>query len=208
MTKPVKVVELPDQGYTITVKGRHVLVTDPMKEYAIEKLSKVERFSDQIIEATVTMDIQKLVHKVTVVLKVGHTKVMVQASTEDMYASIDKAIDRLKAKLLKYKTRLKDHQAKGIKAVEMDVLVLNASALDDVNDAIEEETARKLEKESKPHEIVSTEKRPLKILTAEEAVMKMDLSNDTFRVYRSEEDQKLKIIYRRSDGNYAVIVPE
>jgi putative sigma-54 modulation protein len=46
------------------------------------------------------------------------------------------------------------------------------------------------------------------MLTADEAVMKMDLSGDKFMVYKSEEDQKLKVIYRRRDGDYGLISPE
>jgi len=45
------------------------------------------------------------------------------------------------------------------------------------------------------------------MLTADEAVMKMDLSGDTFLVYRSQEEQKNKVIYRRKSGDYGVITP-
>ena len=41
--------------------------------------------------------------------------------------------------------------------------------------------------------------------TQEEAIMKMELSEDNFLIFRSEEDTKLKVIYRRSDGNFGVI---
>ncbi len=58
-----------------------------------------------------------------------------------------------------------------------------------------------------PHEIVEQEKRPLKTLTFDEALMKMELSGDAFLLFKSEEDQKLKVIYRRSDGHYGVIDP-
>ncbi|MCB1067823.1 MAG: sigma 54 modulation/S30EA ribosomal C-terminal domain-containing protein, partial [Simkania sp.] len=50
--------------------------------------------------------------------------------------------------------------------------------------------------------------RPLKHLTLDEAVMKMELSDDHFMVYRSEEEQNLKVIYRRRDGSYGIIAPE
>lgn len=48
----------------------------------------------------------------------------------------------------------------------------------------------------------------LKELTREEALMKMELSRDAFLVYRSEEDRRLKVLYRRKDGNYGIIEPE
>ncbi len=38
--------------------------------------------------------------------------------------------------------------------------------------------------------------------------MKMDLSGDAFLIFRSEEDRKIKVIYRRDDGDYGVIEVE
>lgn len=56
--------------------------------------------------------------------------------------------------------------------------------------------------------MVSTESRPLKDLTTEEAVMKMELSGDHFMLYRDEADRKLKVIYRHSDEDYGIIQAE
>ncbi len=80
--------------------------------------------------------------------------------------------------------------------------------ISEINDEIEEESLRQFENEFKPHEIVSRETLPLKTLNQPEAVMKMDLSGDTFLIFRAEEDQKIKVIYRRNDGNYGVIQVE
>ena len=65
-----------------------------------------------------------------------------------------------------------------------------------------------LQKDYALPKVVKKKKRPLKTLTIDEAVMKMELSDDNFKVYRSEEDQALKVIYRRRDGSYGVISPE
>jgi putative sigma-54 modulation protein len=45
-------------------------------------------------------------------------------------------------------------------------------------------------------------------LTQAEAVMHMELSGQAFMLYFSEEDQKLKVIYRHADGNFAIVEPE
>jgi putative sigma-54 modulation protein len=198
-------------GYDITITGRHMLVTDAMKDYATDKISKIDRFSDQIINATVTMDIQKTEHKVSITLKVGHIKIQSQASSNDMYASIDKSVHKLESQLKKYKNKIQNHQAKSITSVDMNVNVFKSSSeleLLEINDEIEDETIHNLEKTFKPHDIVKQETRPLKTLTYDEAIMKMDLSNDFFIVFRNEIDNKIKIIYRRDDSNYGVIEPE
>jgi putative sigma-54 modulation protein len=189
--------------YDISVQGRHVQVTDAMKDYVIEKLSKLDRFSTRIIDIAVTMDIQKLEHRVDVVMKFDHMKIKVQSSSDNMYASIDKAVDKLQARIRKYKERIQDHQAKGRAIVEMKVNILNAER--DLEEETEQERARYTEKVYESHEIVRTETRPMKILTQDEALMKMELSNDQFLIYRSEEDRRIKVIYRMKDSNYGVI---
>lgn len=192
--------------FPIHVFGRHVDITDAMKAYAVDKLLRTERFGGRFIEATVTMDIQKLVHMVDYVLNVNNTKIKVVGRTHDMYSAIDQAISHLEAKLRRYHKRLALHHAKGVAAIDMNVNVIETiDELDEINDMIEEKNLARIEEELKPHPIVKQETLPLKVLTQNEAMMKMELSEDLFRVYRSEEDQKLKVIYRRDDGNYGII---
>lgn len=61
MNRKEKALEFVNEGYNIQVTGRHVEVTDSMKDYAMEKLSKLDRFSDQIIDVNVIMEIQNLI---------------------------------------------------------------------------------------------------------------------------------------------------
>jgi putative sigma-54 modulation protein len=194
------------EEYPIQVIGRNVAITEPMKAYAVEKLIKVERFGGRVLDATITMDIQKLMHMVDFIIDVNNTKIKVVGRSENMYASVDQAIAHLEAKLRRYMRRLHEHHAKGLATTDMNVnIVSRISAIDDVNDQIEEETLQKVESALRPHPVVSRETRPLKTLTLQEAIMQMELSEDLFMIYRSEEDHKLKVIYRRSDENYGII---
>lgn len=195
--------------YPIHVIGRHLDVTDAMKSYAVDKLIKVKRFGGRVIEATIVMDIQKLVHTVDFILNVNNTKIKVSGLSENMYVSVDQAIDHLEAKLRRYHKRLTDHHAKKSTEIEMSVNVIGRIPLEeDINDQIEEENLNQREHFLVPHPVVCKEVSKLKMLTQDEAVMKMELSGDVFLIYRSEEDQKLKVIYRRNDDNYGIIAPE
>lgn len=211
MSRKSKAAEFVDEVYNITVTGRHVSVTDAMKDYAIEKVSKIEKFSPRIIDAVVTMDVQKLEQRVDIVLKVNNLKIKSQAVSENMYTSIDKAVHKLEAQLLRYKDKLQDHQTKRSDVVDMQVNVLRSAAeeeLFEVNDEIESETRHRMMDKYTPHRIVSRKTRPLKTLTDGEAIMKLDLSGDAFLIYRSEESQKIRVMYRRPDGDVGVIQPE
>ena len=197
------------QEYPIQIIGRHVDITEPMKTYAINKLTKIERFGGKVVDATMIMDIQKLMHTVDFLINVNNSIIKVTGRSENMYASIDQAIARLEGKLRRYIKRLHEHNAKGLAEIDVNVNVIERiSPLEEINDQIEESNLRQVEEELRPHQIVSRETRRLKTLNQEEAIMKMELSEEPFLVYRGEEDQKLKVIYRREDANYGVIEAE
>lgn len=197
-------------GLRIHILGRNVYVTDAMKEYAYEKLSKIDRFHNHIMDIHVTMDIQKMEQMVNILLQFDHFKVKVSASSTDMYASIDKAIEKLQEKIRRWKDRIQDHHKKGRSVIDMQVNVLKRpfSDIDLINDAIERENKAQETEVYQTPQVVGSDVRPLKMLTTEEAVMKMELSDDHFMVFRGEEDRKLKVIYRRKDGHYGLILAE
>ena len=112
------------QGYKVMVTGRHVNITDGMKQHAVDRLSKIDHIDNHIIDVNVTMDIQKLRHHVEISMKVGHTFIFAQAATTDMYASIDQAVDKLDQQLRRYKSRLHNHHKKGYPVKEIPVRVL------------------------------------------------------------------------------------
>lgn len=211
MTRKERIAAFQAEGYNMMVTGRHVLVTDSMKDYAMDKVSRIERFTDRILDVMITMDVQKLEHRADIVMQVNNLKIKSSAATSDMYVSVDQAVDKLEKQLLKYKRRLKDHQARGIKSIDMKVNVFQphrTDDLDEVNDLIDEEAGKELVERFRPHDVVSRETKPLKTLSLDDAIMKMELSQDVFLIYRAEEDHKIKVIYRRSDGNYGVISVE
>lgn len=206
-----KAKEFVQDGYDITITGRNVLVTDAMKDYAMEKISKVDRITNRVMDVSVIMDIQKLEHRVEIIIRVNNTKVISSAATTDMYVSVDQAVNKLKEQLRRYKTRLQNHQSKGHEEVAMLVNVYAAPKEIDVasvNEEIEEENNRINRNNLTLPSIVKQESSILKILNNEEAIMKMELSGDQFMIFRGEEDRKIKVIYRRKDGNYGIIQTE
>lgn len=211
MNRKAKAAEFVQEGYQISITGRNVILTDAIKNYVQDKISRIEKFTDRIINVNVIMDIQRADQKCEITLKVNNIKIYCSAVSKDMYASVDKAVDKLENQLLKYKTKLRDHRARNVATIDMNVNVIERHAddeIEDINDGIEEETDKEFLQAYKPHQVVNQETMPLKTLTQEEAVMKMDLSGDVFLIYRSEEDRKIKVIYRRKDANYGVIETE
>lgn len=211
MTRKEKAAAFLEEGYNISVTGRHMSVTDAMKDYAIEKVSRIERFTDRILEVIITMDVQKLDHRVDITMKVNNLKIKSSGISSDMYVSIDMAVHRIETQLLRYKQKLQDHQARGVNEIDMTVNVIRPhmdDELSEVNDAIEGNISEDLLALYRPHKVVSKETKALKTINIDEAIMKMDLSQDAFLVFRNEADHKIRVLYRRDDGNYGLIEPE
>ena len=195
------------QGYNISIIGKHFQITDAIRNYVFEKLQKIEHFADHIIDVLVTLDTQKMEHSCTIVMNFIHFHIKVSGNTDNMYSAIDKASDRIIKLVRRYKTKLQSTRGKHLSTVDLHVNVIQPlkDDLAEINDEIVAENAHKEEEKYKLHNIVAKETIPLKTLTQGEAEMKMELSNDHFLIYRGEEDQKIKVMYRREDQNYSLV---
>jgi putative sigma-54 modulation protein len=198
------------EGYKVHIVGKNVFVTEGMKNYALDKIHKLERFHDHIMDVQIVLDIQNVEHIAAIVMKFDHFKIKVSADSTDMYVSIDKAMSRIESKVRRWKSRIQDHSKKKLTAVDMRVNVLGRlyKEEDEYNAEIE---ALNKQQEAFEHgipQVIGKETLPLKTLRTEEAIMKLDLSENNFLIFRDEADQKLKVMYRRSDRNFGVIQPE
>ncbi len=203
MSRKTKALEFANAGYDIQITGRHIAVTDSMKDYAMEKASKIERIMNRIIDIAVIMDIQKLQHRVELILKAGNLRLTSHASSTDMYASIDKAVGKLEHQVQRYKSKMQDHHA--INHADLQMLVNVISPLTE-----EEFEVEQINREAslfKPHEVVKQEMQEVHTLSYESAIMKMEFSNDPVLIFKNQANQKLTILYRRPEGNYGVIEP-
>jgi len=199
-----------DDDLKLTFIGRHLHVTDALKIHIMDRMRRVERITPQVIDVTIYLEVEKNVHRVEILYKFSHFKVVTKGAADDMYQAFHLAVMRLRRKLSKWKTRIQDHHAKNLAQAELSVNVLDRAKedLDEINDDIEEENFLHVEQELQPAKIVKHKKRSLKTLTTDEAIMKMELTDDHFMVYRSEEDQKIKVIYVRRDKTVGVIEVE
>ena len=68
----------------------------------------------------------------------------------------------------------------------------------------------KLEKRMKAaaFKVVKTKRFPVKPMEVEEAILQMNMLDHTFFVFRNAESGEINVVYKRHDGNYALIEPE
>jgi len=93
----------------ITITGRHMQVHDSVREYALEKTSKLERFNDalQHIEIVVANEGDRKVVEMIATARVGG-KHVAQVENEDIFAALDLLIDKMKRQLEKTKEKKKN----------------------------------------------------------------------------------------------------
>ena len=93
----------------IEVTGRHLELTAAIEEYARKKAEKVSRFFDRILRVNVIIDKEHNAFGTEIIVDVEHHDPFVaHASSNDLYASIDKTVDRATRQLHDHKSRLRD----------------------------------------------------------------------------------------------------
>ncbi len=208
MVEKKKFAEEEALGYDIYIIAKNFELTEPIKLYIWKKLSKVEKFKQHIFNMYVTMEIQRLEHVVVIICHFNHFKLKVEARSTDVYASIDRAVDDMAKLFARWKSKIQDYTAKkSLREVDMMVNVHRRpyNELEEINAEIEAENSKTWEF----GKVIAKETRPLRTLTTDEAIVKMELSGDHFLLYRDEVDQKLKVIYHREeDQNYGIIQAE
>jgi putative sigma-54 modulation protein len=195
------------QEYHLYIVGKHIEVTDAIKQYVFDKLSRIEKIADRIIDIHVVLDAQKLEQSCSILMNFIHFQVKSSASTDNMYSAIDRASDRAITLIRKYKTKLQSRRFKDLTTVDIHVNVIEPlqNDLKAINDEIMAENAARDAEELQIHKVVAKETMPLKTLTHDEAVIKMEISEMPFLIFRAEEDQMMKVIYRRDDLNYGLV---
>ncbi|MBV9392288.1 MAG: ribosome-associated translation inhibitor RaiA [Verrucomicrobia bacterium] len=200
----------------IQVTGRHLSVTEAMKEYCQRKLASLHLDYPKIIEIQVILDVQKYRHTAEVVLHCSnHITLEASAESGDMYASIDQVVDRIARRMRKYKTRLMKHhrpRRQAIRHIDETVLRwewLNKMAQEEVAEQAQspaDTAVVEAEEESYP-DIVHTEKYPVKPMFIDEAVLQMEMSSKQFLVFLNAKTEKVSVLYRRKDGDFGLIEP-
>ncbi len=96
----------------IIISGRHVSVTDAIREHAEEKLGPVVESYPKITSARLVLDVQKNRQEAEVIIHGKNLEVEARAESYDMYESIDKAVDKADKQLKKHFDKLQDHHKK------------------------------------------------------------------------------------------------
>lgn len=91
----------------IRITSRHQKLAPKLKGYVEEKLERLERYYDRIIDCDVILDKEKTAEKVEVNIKVYSTVINVKSKDADVTKAIDLCMDKLETQLKKFKDKMK-----------------------------------------------------------------------------------------------------
>ncbi|MDC0403815.1 ribosome-associated translation inhibitor RaiA [Porticoccaceae bacterium] len=93
----------------LTISGHQLDVTDSLRDYVTQKLSKLERHHDKIGGVAVVLEVEKLLQKAEATVHVTGAEFFADASNEDLYTAIDQLADKLDRQLIKHKEKHRGH---------------------------------------------------------------------------------------------------
>jgi len=180
----------------IKVTGRHISVTEAIKDYAVKKIENLHLDYPRIIDAQVILDVEKHRQFAEIILHCSN-HITIEASHEcnDLYAAIDEVIAKVARQMRKYKTKiLRDHRPRrnDVQHFNEEVFHLN-EAFENIEDSMPE--------------IVKTERYPVKPMFVDEAVLQIEMSNRQFVVFLNAKTEKINVLHRRKDGGFGLMEP-
>lgn len=178
----------------INISGKGIDLTDSLKEQINNKLDKLNKYFTDNTTANVTLKTQKLMHIVEITIPVKGNVLRVQTDTEDMYKSIDQAVDILERQIRKYRTKIKNRKIHNLMRNE-------------VEGGFSEESIEEL-KDNNEITIVKKKHFLLKPMDPIEACMQADLIGHEFFLFQNSETNTTCLVYKRKDGSFGLIESE
>lgn len=178
----------------IQITGKNVDVGDALKSRIEGRLDQdVAKYFDDDANAHVTIAKEGSDFRSDCFLTLGSgINLQSHAQSADPYTSFDEAAEKLEKRLRRYTRRLKNHRkhrSSPVSSRDFPVSVFSAEG----EGASESTTDNPV--------IIAETSLELQDLTVGEAVMKMDISDLPFVIFRSGNDDKINFVYRRDDGN-------
>jgi len=177
----------------VIVRGKGVAVTEAMRDYAVRKVGRLADHFQSIDSAHVLESVEGKTQRVEVQLEGDGILLRGEDRGDDIYAAIDRVVDKLERQLRKYKDRNRRPSNRGHH--EHDSL----RTLESVDTTPELPATGR---------IVRTKRFAIKPVSPGEAVAQMELLSHDFFVFENAESGEVNVLYRREDGNYGLLEPE
>ena len=170
----------------INISTKNFSASDNLIDIIEKKLSKLDKYFSNDIETNVTLSTEKGRQKIEATINADKAIFRAEETTQDMYTGIDRIVDKLSGQMSKYKKKIaKRHK---------DSKSIRFEDIPDTSDA-----------QNESFEIARRKKYDLLPMSAEEAILQMELLSHSFYVFLDMECDQICIFYKRNDGTYGLL---
>ncbi|GAA3646901.1 ribosome hibernation-promoting factor, HPF/YfiA family [Asaccharospora irregularis] len=176
----------------LILSGKQIRLTEGIKGYIDEKLSRLEKYLNPDSEVKVTVSARKDRQKVEVtIIPISGPIIRAEEVQDDLYTAIDMVYDKLNRQIVRYKDRVKD-RSQGGKSIRFE-------GIEQDNEEVNEETDIVIERRKKFN---------VKPMSEEEAILQMELIGHGFYMFRNQDTDEINLVYKRRSGGYGLIEQE
>lgn len=173
----------------IKTTARHYQLTPALKDYAESKVQQLTKYFDSIDSAHVIFALEKYRHSVEVSFRINGKDFNSREESEDMYVSVDRAVEKLERQIQKHKG--KRFNKKSPKLAEIEV------AFPPEEDEIGAQPGE--------NEIVPADPIEFPIMSLEEAVDKLVADENGYNIFSNTKTKRLNVLFKREDGTLGLI---
>lgn len=181
----------------ISVTSRHMELTDALKNHLKNKVSKLDKYLDAILDANIILAVEnKHRHIAEITLTTRGMTFNSEGTTDNMYTSIDRVIDKLETQVRRFKDKKKEHKQKHkipSKEMHLSSELINADML---------------KEEENPSLAITTKQVPLKHMTIEEAIESIESNEVKCLMFINLLNNKINTIYQVPNGELIVLEPK
>lgn len=173
---------------TFTTKGYDL--NEGQRSHFEKKLSRLDKFFDDEVEATVRIRTERNQEIVEVTIPLQGQFLRAQESANDLYGSLDSVMDKLMGQIRKHRTRLEKRMREGsIARIESEDAAIKAAS-------------------ANAGMLVRTKTFSVTPMTPEDAISHMEMLGHTFFVFDNTQTNSICVVYTRDDGNFGLLIPE
>ena len=171
----------------ISVYGKQMTVRESLQILIEKKLGKFDKFFGADTEAFVTCKTRKGVKIIEITITYGTTVFRAEEESDTFLTALDRSVESLERQIRKNKTRLEKKMTSG------------AFVIDEYDDD---------EFEEEPEFKIRVKSFPFKPMTAEEAILQMNLLGHSFYAFTDAATEEVCVVYKRKEGDYGLIMQE
>ncbi len=172
------------------VVTRNTEMTSGMDEAISNAINKLDKYFHEDADMHITITVEKHSHVVEMSIPFSGHVLRSEVEGDSMYKIIDDAVAIIEKQVLRFKNKLRTkHRHAGLTTFSHDFM------------------EAKIEEDDDTLHINRRKKFAIKPMSAEEAVMQMELVGHNFYVYLDAKTEEVNVVYKRKNNSYGLIEP-